>query len=219
MRLSEYMLVDLHGRMGLTLRPENAHRLSINYRNTKEIARFAASIVDGIEVDDDGSLPDFNSCDRNGPKPIVLKGNFGKQLDYVISYLRSVDLDTESVAFLHTKGGGWFDAIRGRLLLRALPFAEITRQSEWPAGDENIALSTLHSAKGLEFDHVIILGLNAETVAHGDEDDDDRLSMLRRLLAMAVGRAKLSVIVGYKPSEASRLIDFFDANTFEEVDV
>ena len=75
---------------------------------------------------------------------------------------------------------------------------------------EQVALSTMHSAKGLEFDHVVILGFNAEVVQHGDEDDDVRLDGQRRLLAMAVGRARASVVLGYKPSDASRLIEFLD---------
>jgi superfamily I DNA/RNA helicase len=201
------------------LRPENSYRLSNNYRNTREIARFAASVIQGLPFDDDGSLPDFSSCTRSGPKPTVLKGLYSRQLAYIITILNNTDLDNESVAFLHAKGGGWFDTLRAALRDHHFAFAEITRRSEWPTGPENIALSTLHSAKGLEFDHVYILGLNAETMSHGEEEDDDRLSMLRRLLAMGIGRGKKTVIVGYKPGAASRLIDFFDDDTYDEVEV
>ena len=205
--------------VGITLRPENVHRLVINYRNTVEIARFAAPLVQGLPLEDDGSIPDFNACRRHGPLPIVLKGRFSHQVGYVMNYLRQIDLTQESVAFLHPKGGGWFDFTRNALVQAGYAYADITRRSEWPTGDENIALSTLHSAKGLEFDHVIILGLNAETMAHGDDDEDDRLNMHRRLLAMAIGRARISVVLGYKAGEASRLIEFLDPETYTEVNV
>jgi hypothetical protein len=54
---------------------------------------------------------------------------------------------------------------------------------------------------------------------HGEEEDDDRLARLRRLLAMGVGRARESVILGYKPSDASRLVEYLDEDTYEAVDV
>jgi superfamily I DNA/RNA helicase len=96
---------------------------------------------------------------------------------------------------------------------------EITRKSDWPRGSENIALSTLHSAKGLEFDHVVILGLNAEVTEHGKEEDDDGLITLRKLLAMGIGRARLSLLLGYKPGVASHLIDYLDPATYEGIDL
>jgi superfamily I DNA/RNA helicase len=80
-------------------------------------------------------------------------------------------------------------------------------------------LSTLHSAKGLEFDHVIVLGLNADVTPHGAEEGDDRLAALRRLLAMGIGRARQSVIVGYKPDEASTLVQFLQPGSFRDVPV
>ncbi|WP_416221498.1 3'-5' exonuclease [Rhodoferax sp.] len=43
--------------------------------------------------------------------------------------------------------------------LGVLEYVEITKSRDWP-GAENVALSTIHSAKGLDFDHVIIIGLD-----------------------------------------------------------
>lgn len=204
--------------VGVTVRPEGMHRLRRNYRNTIQIARFAEPIVRGLAVDDDATLPDFSRCEREGPLPIVLRGGFELQLRYAIDNIKAqVDLSRETVAFLHPLG--WFSLHRTRLGQASLPFVEITKKSEWPEGTENIALCTLHSAKGLEFDHVIILGLNAEVLRHGVGDDDDRLTMLRRLLAMGIGRARKSVILGYKPDEASVLVGYFEPGTFNEVNL
>jgi len=205
---------------GIAVRPENTRRLERNYRNTVEIARFAMPLIEGIPIDDDGTIPDFSKCERHGPVPVVLKGRFSKQVWYIAQYLRrTVDLKNESVAILHPLGGRWFGYTRGALQAAHLGFAEITRESDWPSGPENIALSTLHSAKGLEFDHVIIIGLNAEVTPHGGEEEDDRLAKLRRLLAMGIGRARNSVVVGYKPEDASRLIQYLDPSTYEEIPV
>jgi superfamily I DNA/RNA helicase len=204
--------------VGITMRPEQIHHLKENFRNTIEIAQLAASLIADLPIDDDGTIPDFTSCARHGPIPLVLRGKFNSQLDAAIDYIKKeVKLADESVVFLHPLG--WFGQIKRALNRSGLPFVEITRRSEWPQGSENIALSTFHSAKGLEFDHVMILGLNAEVTAHGEDDDDDRLMMLRKLIAMGIGRARLSVVIGYKPEEASKLITYLDPSTYKAIDL
>jgi DNA helicase IV len=206
--------------VGISIRPERIRKLSQNYRNTIEIARLAASLVKDVPIDDDGTIPDFNACTRSGRRPIVLRGRYSQQMEYAVAYIMSsVDLANESVAFLHTQGGRWFDEARRQLRLARLAFVEIARKADWPQGTENIALSTLHSAKGLEFDHVILLGLSAEITEHGQDEDDDKLMTLRRLLAMAVGRARDSVMLGYKPGEASDLFKYIDEDTYDCVDL
>lgn len=204
--------------VGIAIRPESIKRLAQNYRNTVQIARFARGLLNGVALDDDATLPDLNTCSRHGPVPILLEGGYAEQARYAIKHIHSsVDLENESVAFLHPLGGGWFDFLRSCLAKARIAYVELTRQSEWPEGEENVALSTLSSAKGLEFDHVIILGLNAEVTRHGDGEDDDRLTRLRKLLAMGVTRARNSVILGYKAQDASRLVGYFQQNTFEAV--
>jgi superfamily I DNA/RNA helicase len=204
--------------VGITVRPENSFRLQKNYRSTKQIAALARSLVSGIGIDDDGTMPDYEQASRNGVKPIMLLGTYSAQVEFALKTVREkIDLEKESVAFLHPKGGGWFSFLRQQLDDQLIDYAEITREAEWPTGDENIALSTLHSSKGLEFDHVFILGLNAEILQHGEEIDDERLTMLRRLISMGIGRAKQSVILGYKPQTKAPIIDFFDKKTYTEV--
>ena len=90
----------------------------------------------------------------------------------------------------------------------------MTRRSDWPDGPEQIALSTMHSVKGLEFDHVIMVGLNAETMPHGADPGDSERDAHLRLMAMAAGRARKSLRVTFKASEARDLIDCVDPDTF-----
>lgn len=206
---------------GVTINANFSYRLGKNYRNTKEICRFAASILAGMPREDDGTIPDLNACTRSGPIPVVLKGSFADQAAHVVKHIstKTTDLDPfeDSIAFLHPLGGGWFRHVREVLNAAKKPFVEITRKSEWPSGPENIALSTMHSAKGLEFDHVIILGLNDEITRAGKENDDTQFENLRRLLAMSITRARKSVILGYSPKDPSRLIQFLDSSTYKEV--
>jgi superfamily I DNA/RNA helicase len=206
--------------VGVSITPNNSHKLNRNHRNTKEIAAFARPIVTGLDIGDDGALPDFSSCQKSGPKPTILRGRYSSQVAYCIKLIcKTIDLKKQSVAFLHAKGGGWFDTLRKKLSAAGIEHVEIARSSDWPSGPANVALCTMHSAKGLEFDHVFIIGLNAETTPHGSEPGDSQLEALRRLLAMAVSRARESVVVGFKPQEASSLVEFFDPVTYVGVDL
>jgi superfamily I DNA/RNA helicase len=76
--------------------PSNAtFRLSQNHRNTKQIAAFARQIIEKLDVTDDGTMPDLDSCTRDGPLPKVLVGTFGKQMSYAVDYIkRFVDPET-----------------------------------------------------------------------------------------------------------------------------
>ena len=205
--------------LGIELRPEMVFTLSRNHRNTKEIARFARSLLDGLPQEEDGVVPDENACQEEGQTPEVVAGRYGAQLDQMLRRVQPYLNAGETVAILHPLGGGWFSFARQALNQRDIPFCELTRQREWPSGPELVALSTIHSAKGLEFDHVLLPGINQEVTPHGGEDGDGTLQSLRRLVAMAVGRARKTVSVGYKPGEQSTVIDLLDPDTYTLVGV
>jgi len=203
---------------GINVTGNRSHALHENHRNTKEIAAFASGVLQGVSVDSDGILPDLNAATATGPLPVVLTGKYSQQLDWALRYIGSnVDLANETVAFLKPEGGKWFNYVRKGLNKAAIGYVEMQQNSQWPEGSENVAISTFHSAKGLEYDHVIILGFNQENTHFGHEDRSDQIQVLRRLLAVAIARARKQVIVGYKLGEESRLTDFFQSGTFSDV--
>ena len=205
---------------GYVIQPNRSHTLYANHRNTAEIAQFAAGILREITVDADGALPNLASATRRGALPVVLRGKYSEQAAWAIDFIkRNVDLRTQSVAFLKPQGGAWFNNIRGALARANLPYVELTREAQWPEGEENIALCTFHSSKGLEFDHVFILGLSDRNTLHDAPEADDEIVVLRRLLAIAVARARQTVTLGYKQGEESQLIEFLEENTYSVVDL
>jgi superfamily I DNA/RNA helicase len=204
--------------VGIKLNPNRSFHLKKNHRNTVEICRLAKPILEGMELGDDGSMPDLDSCDRHGQIPMLLKGKFSLQVSYAISQIKkNIDLTKESVAFAHPKAGGWFDYLREKLSEHGLKYVILTKRSDWPKGNENIALISMHSAKGLEFDHIFILGLDEETTPHGSEEGDSTWENLRRLLAMTITRARETVTLGCKPKEASSLTSCLESDTYEMV--
>ncbi len=205
--------------LGIEMRSQMVFALTRNHRNTKEIARFASSLVRDLPAEEDGVLPDVEACERTGPRPQVVAGTYRAQLRYMLDRIQPfLDAD-ETVAILQPKGGGWLNYTRQMLQQRNIVYCELTRNPDWPTGSELVALSTIHSAKGLEFDHVLLPGLNQEVTPHGDEDGDGTLDSLRRLVAMGIGRARRTVMVGYKPGEQSTLIGLIDPATYDSLEV
>jgi superfamily I DNA/RNA helicase len=194
------------------------HPLKRNYRNTRQIAAFARALLENLPLDDDGTLPDFDACEKQGAKPIVVAGTYGAQINFMLDELeRTVDFGRESVAFLQPRGGAWFRHLREQLSARGLAYTELTRASSWPTGPEAVALCTIHSAKGLEFDHVVMPGLNQQVTPHGAEEGDGQLDALRRLVAMGAGRARTSLMLGFKPDDPSTVLTFLRPETFRLV--
>jgi superfamily I DNA/RNA helicase len=206
------------GEVGLTFRPETSHRLRVNYRNTPEIAKLAASLINLVTLDEDGTQPQLDALADNR-RPVVLRGKYPAQMAWCIQYIKEhVDLENESVAFLHPQG--FFRDLRIALPRARLPYVEITRNGDWPDGDENIALSTIHSAKGLDFDHVIILGLDNTVLPGGEEAlGDERFDHACRLISMAIARARMSVVLGYDPGRKSAVVARLDPTAYDEIPV
>lgn len=196
----------------------HSYRLTKNHRNTKQIAAFALPLVADLPREDDGTLPDFRSCDEDGAVPMVVRGAFRSQMAWVIDHIRGLP-EGESIALLHAKGGRWLTFVRDCLRAAGCGYVDLQRREEWPQGPEQIGLSTLHSSKGLEFDHVVILGLAAEHMPHGPEESDTQMANHRRLVAMAIGRARRTIALTYKPGEESRIFGLLDRGTYVPVDV
>lgn len=196
-------------------------RLDRNYRNTFEVANFATLLLNnsGVNLDDDATLPELSAIERHGELPIVIQDRFSQQLKYAIRYIKeNIDITTNSVCFLHPKGGGWFDFVRSELNRASIAFVEITKADAWPLSDINVALSTIHSAKGLEFDYIILLGIEDGHFIFEDTDNEDSnyVSSIK-LISMAITRAKENVILGFKEDTKPQFIKYLESGTYKGI--
>ncbi|HIF9348830.1 TPA: 3'-5' exonuclease [Photobacterium damselae] len=205
--------------IGLDIRAQNSFRLRTNYRNSYEIARFAYQFLQQVMTDDDGTVPNYSSCKLSGSLPKVISGTFNQQVDFVIEYLKNnVDLTSETVCFMN-KSTNTQRHLKTRLQQSNIVFANLTRTSNWPALDTNVVLSTMHSAKGLEFDHVILLGLSNEFLRYDEDVESDSYLNICRLLTVSITRAKRSVILGYKEEDKPSILNLIDQDTYEKMEL
>jgi ATP-dependent DNA helicase Rep len=99
------------------------------------------------------------------------------------------------------EAGATFEAERQTVLQVAQTIAVIISLAEREGDQDVVTLSTLHAAKGLEWPHVVLAGINEgllpfQSGAEGAEPmTPERLEEERRLMYVGITRARLSLLV------------------------
>ncbi len=105
----------------------------------------------------------------------------------------------------------------GKTLLELAQSVAIAGMLERNAADADaVHLATLHAAKGLEFRHVFLVGVEEGILPHRESLDPQKLEEERRLMYVGITRAQLSLHLSWcekrqlgrewRPCEASRFI-------------
>lgn len=160
--------------------------LRVNYRNTQEVLAFASAFVDadsaadGMEVpvaarddldtDDEIVVVPAEASERHGDAPTVrFVDDLDAEIDAVVEAVGewySDRLPSRSIAVLMQSGtdGSRAERLVAALTARNVPafWATESSASKGRVGltEEAVIVSTIHSAKGLEFPRVVVCGLS-----------------------------------------------------------
>ncbi len=78
-----------------------------------------------------------------------------------------------------------------------LSLMSILENSEDEKQQDAVQLMTIHAAKGLEFDHVYLVGFEEESLPHHQSQDADGIEEERRLAYVGITRAAVSLTLSY----------------------
>lgn len=183
-------------RCGIDIRGR-ARKLYLNYRTTDEIRRQAVALLEGCEVDD---LDDGHDETRrykslsHGPKPTVLnvdgmEAATAHSLECVKRWLVPDEHGYRGTTCVIAHSQAVRDMLARQFAGAGIPVTVIDAHHKALATDGAVSISTMHRAKGLEFDHVVVvapaafLGDPVETVGQ------------RKLIYVALTRAKREAVL------------------------
>ena len=170
--------IDIRGR---------ARKLFLNYRTTEEIRRSAVAMLEGCEVDDldEGSdeVRRYKSV-SHGPCPVnVHAAHFEEACRQIVPIVQGAMKAERSICIM-VPGRSEADAVAAALKEASVPSQTIGPDERDQPDSVSVRVATMHRAKGLEFDEVVLL-LDERREALGSADTDRR-----RLHYVAITRAK-----------------------------
>ena len=186
------------------------YKLRVNYRTTEENRRWAVGLLEGVEYDDlDGGVDDqevYKSLMRGEEPRVEPFDTFQAEAEAIAEYLRQKKEEggeslRDTCIIARTKS--LLDNYSGALRAADLGTYAIQRDQAEDRSAPGVRLATMHRAKGLEFERVIIAGVTDGTVPldkalAAAEDDATREQIRKRersLLYVSATRAKREVIV------------------------
>jgi len=203
--------IDIRGR---------GRKLRINYRTTEETRKWATGVLKGLSFDDLDGGGDTHQGHRSlmhGANPIIREfESYQDEMTAIAAHLESL-VDRGAVAegiCIVCRTNNLVKQYEGALKSAGHKVYCIQRNVSEDRKHEGIRLATMHRVKGLEFDHVIIAGVNDGVVPHakavsggGSLKNKQREEHERSLLYVAVTRSRKSVLItcSGEPSPLIRL--------------
>lgn len=172
-----------------------------NYRNTKEIASLGLAISKLPIFKEDSDLIEPLFPRASGPLPALIKfKNEKDEIEYYINEVKDFS-KTQTVAFL-VRDREMVAYIRNKLSRVGLSSQELNGDLTRWNRNPGISVGTYHSAKGLEFDTIIMPFCNKERLPAVEkilalESREEALSDEIKLIYVGVTRARRALFISY----------------------
>lgn len=192
--------VDIRGR---------SRKLRINYRTTEETRKWAVALLEGRSFDDLDGNPDqqkgYRSLLRGEFPQIIVTPNFAEEVKQILKHLdllKKNEVPPENVCLV-ARTNELLEQYEGAIRAAGHEVYRIRRSVAEDRQKAGLRLATMHRVKGLEFDYVIIAGVNEGIVPllrqPGKSTDPmeaaEGETRERALLYVAATRAKRGVLV------------------------
>ena len=175
--------------------------LRLNYRNSREILAFAAAFANAYwqnqDVQDEDQIPVIapEAAGISGPEPVVYQCvDFASEAEKAVKCIQAWQkkgLALNKVAILaYTKDQAKqvSEALAAQGIDTQLLLASRSKKAYQPHNN-SVAIMTLHSSKGLEFSHVVVMGVGQMGKTA------DRISADARVLYVGLTRAQRALVV------------------------
>jgi superfamily I DNA/RNA helicase/mRNA-degrading endonuclease RelE of RelBE toxin-antitoxin system len=195
------------GHCGIDIRGRG-RKLRVNYRTTEETRQWAMTILRGRSFDDlDGGQDDqrgYRSLLHGADPEVQRHDSFSDEIEAITDYVAT--LQNQGVlakdVCLIARTNDLVNQYDGALRSGGHETYLIRRSSAEDRRTDGIRLATMHRVKGLEFDYVIVAGVNEGIVplpqairAEGAYEKEVNETRERSLLYVAVTRARQSVLI------------------------
>lgn len=134
---------------------------------------------------------------------MLRKMNYIKFIDSYCEYLRKDKDTTMGILNMIIEESKEFQTMADWMIYAYEYGVELERQRK-ERRREGVCLSTFHSAKGLEWDQVLIINANEGTCPHEKADTEEQKEEERRLFYVAVTRARRKVYIYYLTGEDNK---------------
>lgn len=191
-------------RFGITTRGRASRRLKLNYRTTRENLDYALQILEGTWLDAEGeedSTRGYRSA-RSGPKPEVMSFDSEAAEFAGIAELITTWKDHDPNARIGVLARTHPLVNRATSALTERGINAVKTANAQLRDTTAVQVMTMHGAKGLEFTHVILVGVDANVMPQqyafkglGEAEKEDYLQRERSLLYVASSRARDQLVI------------------------
>lgn len=207
------------GQCGINIRGRG-RKLRINYRTTDETRKWAVGLLKGIKVDD----LDGGTDDQKGYKALLYGimpdvrhfNNFQEEVGFIAEYIEKIKNETGSIkeVCLVARTNNLLKQYESAISAKGFEIYLVRRSEAEDLSSPGLRLATMHRVKGLEFDRVIIAGVNEGVIPFEGTGTDSCDPIIKResevheraLLYVSATRAKKEVVVT-SFGKSSRFLD------------